>query len=630
LFVRRLFYISFLLASFCTGIFFFLLQKEWVDFSILEHHQTAKPSILLDDQGKEFARFALDKREPITYDKLPNILIKAFIAAEDWYFFSHYGISIKGILRSLLVNLCHGKKAQGASTITQQLARLMFLYYDKTFTRKIQEMFIAFQIERNLTKEQILEHYLNNIYFGRGIYGVETACNRFWNKQIQDITIDEAATLAAVAKSARLFSPLNAPLMAQKRRNIILAQMLKLDFISQTQYEEFHQKDIIIRDFIPGNPMRLYIQEWIRNWAENRWGKNTLYKKGLQIKTTINLEKQELAEEIFYKKIDEIREKIDEKLNGGMLTIEVSSGKIKTLIGGYNFHESQFNRAFQAVRQIGSIFKPFLYSCALNNGFEMDDIEIDEPLELEMLDGQIWKPRNWTHNFDGPMTLLRALTLSNNIVTIKLFLQLGAKNVIKWARKFGLKNKLPPYPSLALGTAETTVEEVASAFNVFANYGNYIKPYLVEWVKNEWGNKLWENENVKWNVLDSKTNSKMVNALTYRIKRAKVLLNTDKWIEAEAIGKTGGTNEATSTWFVGSTPELTTCVYVGRDDGKPLGQNVYANKITFPIWLDFNKNLKFVQKHFYVDPELKEVAIDWVTGLPTQNLNSLRTATILK
>ena len=630
MFFRKIFYSLFLFFAFSIGAFFCLLQKEWVDFSDLKEHDTGKPSIILDDTGQELARFQLDKREPITFDKLPKVLINAFVAAEDWNFFNHYGISVKGILRSLLVNLYRGKKAQGASTITQQLARLMFLYYDKTLMRKIQEMFIAFQLERNFTKEQILEFYLNNVYFGKGIYGVEAACKRFWNKSVNEVTLYEAATLASVAKSARLYSPLNAPLMAQQRRNVILGQMLKLDFISQDQYEESITQELVIQDFIPGNPVRLYIQEWIRTWAENLWGKDTLYKKGLKIKTTINQEKQDLAEQIFCKKIEELRETVDQKLNGGMLSIEPLSGEIKALIGGYNFHESQYNRAFQAVRQVGSTFKPFLYSCALNNGYEMDDVQVDEPFELEMPNGQVWKPRNWTHTFDGPMTLIRALTLSNNIVTIKIFLSLGAKKVIKFAKQFGLKNELPPYPSLALGTAETTVEEICSAFNVFANYGNYIKPFLVEWVKDEWGNKLWENQETKWNVLDSKTNSKMTNALSYRIKRAKYLFNEKKWIDAEAIGKTGATNDATSTWFVGSTPELTTCVYVGRDDNKPLGQNVYANKVTFPIWLDFNKNLTFNKKHFYVDPTLKEHAIDWITGLPAKDLKSLRTVTILK
>ncbi|MBD3231840.1 PBP1A family penicillin-binding protein [Candidatus Dependentiae bacterium] len=630
LYFRYVFTFCFLLFSFCIGAFLSFFEEEKFNFSALEI-TTAKPSIILDDEGKEFAKFELDKRELISFNQLPKTVIDAFVAAEDWNFFNHYGISLKGILRSLITNICLRKKAQGASTITQQLARLMFLHYNKTIKRKLQEIFLALQLEKKFSKHQILEIYLNSIYFGRGIYGIEAACRRFWNKSVTNVTLDEAATLAAVAKSAYLYSPLNAPLTAKKRRNIILGQMKKLNLISQEEYDNSIDKELIINDHISGNSIRLYIIEWIRNWAESKWGKDTLYTKGLKIKTTINTEKQNLAENIFRQKIQECKENIDKQVNGAMIAMESSSGKIKALIGGCNFQESQFNRAFQSVRQIGSTFKPIIYAAALKNGFSMDDILIDEPFELEMPNNQIWKPRNWTHTFEGPMTLVRALTLSNNIVTIKLFLQLGATTVIEWARKFGLKNEILPYPSLALGTAEATVFEMVAAFNIFANYGKYIKPYFIEWIKNEWNNKIWEKEEIEtWEVLDIKTNSKMINALSHRIKRAKILLNQKTWLQTEAIGKTGATNDASSTWFVGSTPELTTCIYVGRDDNKPLGQNVYANKITFPIWLDFNKSIKFEKKYFYIDPTLKEITIDWFTGLPTSNLKSLRSVSILK
>ena len=203
--------VSFILFSFCLGIFFFLFEKEWVDFSVLENHDSGKPSVILDEDGNVFARFQLDKREPITFDKLPNILIKAFIAAEDWSFFNHCGISFKGILRSFLVNLYKGRKVQGGSTITQQLAKLMFFSMDKDYLRKIKDALLAFQIERRFTKQQILELYLNNVYFGQGIYGVEAACKRFWNKSVFYITLEQAASLAAAVKSARLYSPINAP-----------------------------------------------------------------------------------------------------------------------------------------------------------------------------------------------------------------------------------------------------------------------------------------------------------------------------------------------------------------------------------------------------------------------------------
>ncbi len=625
-----LFKITFLFIAFFLGVFFYLFEREWVDFSSLEYYDPGKPSIVLDDQNKELFRFALDKREPITYDKLPDVLIKAFVAAEDWKFFSHCGISFKGIIRSFFVNLWHRRVVQGASTITQQLARGLFLTTKRTFLRKIQEIFLSFQLERHFTKEQILEFYLNNVYCGRGIYGIEAACRRFWNKSVLDITLDEAATLASVTRSALFYSPLNAPERSKMRRNIVLRSMQKLGFINKEECEDAIAKDLIIKDFIPGNPVRLYIQEWIRTWAENKWGKDALYQKGMKIKININDDMQEKAEKVFCEKIEEIRKDIDDQLNGGMIAIESTTGKIKAIIGGYDFAESQYNRVFQASRQIGSTFKPFLYTSALKAGLNFDDLMVDEPYVLEVSEGNFWKPRNWTRRFDGEMTLLRALTLSNNVIAAKVFQKVGADFVLECARKFGFHRELKPYPSTALGTAEVTVEELAASFNVFANCGIYIKPYLVEWVKDEWGSKIWEYEKVKRRVLDSKTNSKMVNALSHRIKRAKIILNPKKWINAEAIGKTGATNEATSSWFIGSTPELTSCVYIGRDDNKPLGEHVFASKLVFPVWLEFNKSLNFTKKHFYIDPDLHEVAIDWFTGQPADNVNSLRTATVLR
>ncbi len=627
---KIIFSIFFFFFSFSLGAYFFLMERDWVDFSVLEYYAPSKYSIILDDQGKEIARFQQDKKEPASYEKFPEVLVKAFVAAEDWNFFSHNGIYFKGMVRSLLKNIYHGRVVQGASTITQQVADLMILNYKRTLWQKIQEIFIAFKIERCFTKEQILELYVNNIYFGRGIYGVKSACKRFWNKDVEDLTIDESAVLAGIAKSAFLYSPLNAPLMSKRRRNIVLGQMRKLKFISQEEYSDSIKKEVNIKDHIPGDPVRLYIQEWIRQWAEKKWGKETLYKKGLKIKTTINLDKQKIAEKFFCEKIESMRPQISENLNGGMISIDSYTGGIKILIGGYSFYESQYNRVFQAKRQMGSTFKPFVYASALKAGYDMDSLMVDEPFELEMGDGKTWKPKNWTNSFDGEMTFLRALTLSNNIITIKLFLELGAKHVIAWAKKFGFKHQLNPYPSLAIGTAQSCVKDLAAAFNVFANYGTHVQPYLVDWVKDEWGKKIYKNEPEKRIVLDSKTNSKMVNALSYRIKRAKMIMRPKTWLKTQAIGKTGANNEAASTWFVGSTPDLTTCVYIGRDDNKPMGRNIFANKITFPIWLEFNKLLGFKRKNFYVDPELEEVAINWNTGEKADNLNSISTVTVLK
>ena len=628
---KMLFFVFFLLFSLLAGSFFYLFEYDWVDFSHLECFSPAKPSILLDDEGNEFARFQLDKRAIITFDDLPDHLVKAFVAAEDHNFFDHYGISIRGIIRSLLVNIYHGRVVQGASTITQQLARLMFLSSKRRYLRKIQEVFLSFQIERHFTKKQILELYVNNVYFGQGIYGAKAACRRFWNKSVLDITLAEAATLASVAKSALLYSPVNSPQNSRRRRNIILSSMRKLDFISFEQYKDAFSQELIVEDYISGDSIRLYIQERIRQWAEKKWGKEVLYKQGLKIQTTINRRKQELAEELFCKKIHELRPKVGDSLNGGMISMESNTGKIKACIGGYNFRESQFNRAFQAVRQMGSSFKPIVYTAALLAGIGMETVMVDEPIEMRFPGwNKVWKPKNWTRRFEGPMTLARALSYSNNIITIKTLLKTGVENVINVARAFGLKRELLKYPSLALGTAETTVKESVAAFNVFANNGTYVEPYLVEWVRDEWEKKLWEHKSYEKRILGSKINSKMVKTLSLRLEKTKKVIGGKGWIKSEVIGKTGSTNEAVSTWYVGATPELTTAVYLGRDDNKPMGKYIFGYQTAYPIWLEFYKKLHFTKKQFYRDPELKEFSIDWVSGYETDNLKSSRTVTLLK
>ncbi len=601
------------MLSVCCGTALYLFNTTQIDFSVVEQQSIAMPSVLLDDQGNELMRFEQDRRDPVSYDKIPPHLVEAFVAAEDHKFFNHIGISVKGIIRSILVNLYYRRAVQGASTITQQLARLLFLSSERTWKRKCKELFFTLQLEQQLTKEQILELYLNNIYFGRGIYGVEAACRRFWNKTVTEITLEEAATLAAVAKSARFYSPLNAPRSSKQRRNVILRSMCNLKIITAEECAIAQSKELILHDHLPGSPIRLYLYEWVRQWAEQNFGKKILYRGGLKIKTTINIAAQEKAEQSFSAVVGPMREKMGQNLNGGMISIEVGTGFIKAAVGGFDFKQSQFNRAFQAYRQMGSSFKPILYSYALKEGIEMDRVFVDEPIEIVLPGEQLWKPRNWNRRFEGPMTVARALARSNNIVSIKLLMEVGIPRVCDWATRFGIHRRLLDYPSLALGIAEATVEENAAAFNVFANNGLYVQPTIIEWVKDLHGGKLWQYEHVTHRALPVRLCSQMVNALSLRMELTR-RQNPRQWIDAETIGKSGSTNGAASVWFVGSTPSLTTAVYLGYDDNKPLGKEVFASKTAFPIWKNFNKSLVHSLKHFYKDPSLKEVHVDWITG----------------
>lgn len=612
--VFRITLYSFLnLIIFLLGFIIFLFRYPFIDFSSLENIDTGKPSIVYDNNGKELFKFALEKKEYISLDKIPKYLIDAFIAAEDHDFFSHSGISIRGIIRSFLINLYHKRVVQGASTITQQLIKILFLSYERNFLRKIKEAFLAFQIENFLTKEQILELYINNIYFGRGIYGVEAASKRFWNKGTSEVSLDEAALLASVAKSAKFFSPLNSISGAKSRRNIVLNSMNKLGFISDEEYINSRSCEVEIKLGSDLNPMRLYVQEWIRQWLERQFGRELLYKKGLKIWTTLNLDFQAKAEIIFRRRLYILSKLYGHDINGGMLSIDVTTGAIRSFIGGIDFYNSQYNRAFQAYRQMGSSFKPILYSAALFSGIDMDSTFVDEPLQLYLSQNQVWMPRNWDEQHHGTMTLAKALTISNNIIAIKVFLKIGSSVVLDFAKKFGIHRNLQDYNSLPLGVAEATIEENAAAFNVFANHGYYVKPYLIESVYNEFGEKIYENLFKKHQVLSLDVASKMVNALSIRMQKTKEYKKRN-WIDSESIGKTGSTNRSTTTWFVGSTPEITTSVYIGFDDNRSIGKNIYATHTSYPLWLEFHRLISTRKKVFYLDPKLKEALIDWNSG----------------
>jgi len=612
--VRSLFFFTFLFCSFCLGGLFFILHNKVVDFSALEHYNPGRPSILLDDEGNEWARFELDKREPISYNEIPKDVINAFVSTEDWAFFKHSGISIKGIIRSILVNIYHGRKMQGASTITQQLVRLLFLNAKKTFVRKIKEQLVALLVERQFTKEQILETYLNHVCFGCGIYGVQAAAQRFWAKDAKDLSLDEAAALAGIMRSPRNYCPLTYPLSCQKRRNIVLSQMKKLNYISQEQYEAAKKVPVTITSK-QVHSVAPHLREWIRQFLEDLLGKNRLYTGGLTIQTTLNQNVQTIAQEQFKKQYEELKASISSDVDGALISIDVRSGEMKALVGGVDFAKSQFNRALQARRQMGSVFKPILYAAAVEAGIKFSDTDIDEPIEVQQ-EKTCWSPKNFNHRFDGQMTLANALSISCNTIAAKTFLKIGADPVIGLAKKFKLRDPLYPYPSLSLGCTDQTLKEVVGMFNVFANNGVYVEPHCIKWVKDEWGSKIWKNKPCSERVISAHTSGQVSKVLQLGLKRVRKWF-PQKWVNAEAISKTGTTNDSRTCWFAAATPTLTTAVYIGCDDNRSMGRNVYPLRTAFPVWIGLNRELEFEQKKFSFDPSLTEVCVNKKTGQPT-------------
>lgn len=624
--VQSLCIVSFLSIAFLAGALIFLFSSRAIDFSVLENYNPAQPSILLDDQGREWSRFQLDRRKFVSLDQMPESLRNAFLATEDHNFYQHYGISLRGIFRSMLVNLYHGKKVQGASTITQQLVRLLFFDAKKTFKRKVKEQIFAVLVELQFTKEQILETYLNHVYFGHGIYGVQAASWRFWNKNVQDLTIDESAVLAGLVQSPTHYSPILSPKSAQKRRNIVLRLMQKRGFI-----------DELLCQYMQALPLQIqepevaiiapHLKEMIRIFLEDYVGKHQLYCGGLIIQTTMNYDIQKAAEKAFTEQVAVLKEKLSPLVDGGMISIAPTTGEIKALVGGYNFTESKFNRATQAKRQMGSIFKPFVYATALEHGACFIDTMVDEPIEIKQ-GKSVWSPQNNTRKFIGEMTLARALSYSNNTITIKTLLGVGVDKVIDMARRVHISGDLQPYPSLALGCVDETVEHVAGSFNVWVNNGVYVQPHYIRWVKDKLGVKIYKAHTIKEQVMDSKISGQVLKVLTLGIQRLKKTVG-EQWVGGDAAGKTGTTNDCRTCWFCGSTPELTTVICIGQDNNQPLGEKVYGARTSFPIWFNFSKLVTKRSQYFYYDPSLQEVTVDGKTGRLCYDKNNPERITLL-
>jgi penicillin-binding protein 1A len=598
-------------AFFC-GAIFFISQNHTVDFSRLAEYHKGTPSIVFDDEGNEITRFQLDRRMPIPLEIIPEHVINAFLAAEDWYFFDHHGLSWRGIARSLLVNMVKGRKAQGASTITQQLVRLLFFDNAKTYTRKVKEQLCTLLVEMQFTKEYILETYLNNIYFGAGIYGIEAAAQRFWGKSITEVTLAEAATLAGIICAPNRYCPLIYPLSAQRRRDAVLAAMVLRGAITQEAYTESQKKPVSTVN-IHEKKYAAHCIEYLRTVLEELVGKHTLYTKGLTIYTTLNLSMQKQAEDAFYKHVNALRDAKKMPLDGALVTLAVHDNAIKAYVGGYDFSASQFDRMQHSQRQLGSIFKLILYAAALKLGKEFSDVAVDEPITINH-GTQQWSPRNYSRDFKGPMTLAYALSHSNNIVAVKTLLEIGIAPVVALAEKTHLDATIPPYPSLALGCVDTSLLNATAFFGIFAAQGMYHKPYLLTKIKDNFGNIIWKHTaEPAEQIIDSTIAGKVSRVLQHSMRR--YLKYTDSPLAAlEMIAKTGTTNDSRTCWFMGASPTYTTGVYIGCDDNRPLGTNVFPIHTAFPIWRTCMEQWHHRVEKFVYNPLLQELCINAKTG----------------
>ena len=578
---------------------------------IIEKYEPSLSTEVYDRNGRLIYTFYLQKREAVRLSNIPRNLINAFIAIEDKRFFQHSGIDIIRLFKSALVDIISLRPVQGASTITQQLARNMFLTPQKALTRKIKEILLAIKIERTFSKQEILEKYLNIIYFGNGIYGVQTASKYFFGKPVDSLNLAECALLAAIPKSPKLFSPISNYPRAIKRQRLILKQMREGGFITEEEYKEALNTEIKINpvSLTPSGVVGPYFIDMVRNYVISKYGEDFLYKGGGKIYTTMDLDYQRVADSIlpvmldYYeeryklkpaKKEFNKREQTDQTpyLQGALITIDQNTGEILALVGGRDRSESEFNRATQSLRQPGSAFKPFVYLTAIDNGYYGCDKVNDAPIVLYESKEYEWRPKNFDNSYLGEITLRKALALSRNLATVDLILQLGPEAVASYARRCGFKTTIPPYPAIALGGISVSPMELTTAYCTIANYGKRIRPYFIRKIVNRAGVVIEENKPQTYQVFNSTTIYILINIMksVFTEGTAVPAITAYGW-SRPAAGKTGTTNEFRDAWFIGFTPEVLTTVWVGYDSVRTIKENATGTSFALPIWTLYMKEI---------------------------------------
>jgi len=581
-------------------------------------------SKVYDINGKIITEFYQENRNPISISEIPKDLINATIAIEDSDFYKHKGINIRRILIAQLENFkdliflsSKDNKPQGGSTITQQLAINTFLTREISLNRKLKDILLALQIERSFTKDEILEMYLNEIYFGHGAYGVQSAAKMYFNKNVQDLNLAECALLTGIPRGPSYYSPILNQEASLKRRNIILNRMFELNYISKEELGKAKQSPLELdynnkRD----KSTAPYFSTFILSQLLEEYGENAVYKGGLKVYTTLDLEMQNFAEKALQASGKE----------GAIIAIEPQTGYIKAMVGGKDFGESKFNRAIQAYRQPGSAFKPFIYLTALDNGFTPSNIIEDSPITFE----NGWSPENYEKEFNGPVTLREAFEQSINIVGVKLLEQVGTKKVINYSHKAGITSELRPDLSLALGTSEITPLEITSAYATIANLGVRIEPLSIIRIEDYSGNIIKENTTQMKKVFKEETCYVLINMMEGVISRGT---GWNAKIGRPVAGKTGTTNDFVDAWFIGFTPDLVTAVYIGNDDRKPLGNKMTGGVVAAPIWANFMKNaLQNNEKKDFLQPDkITKISVCKESGLlPTDSCPEILTVTFVK
>jgi penicillin-binding protein 1A len=648
----------------------------------LERYRPSSVTELYDDQGRVIGTFALQRRVIATYEDYPQVLRDALVSIEDKDFYLHSGVNLWRIVGAAYRDIESGGKVQGASTLTMQLARNLFLSPDRSFHRKIQEALLAIQIERRFTKPQIFTLYANQIFLGHGAYGFEAASEYYFSKPVKQLTPEEAALLAGLPKAPQYYSPINHPDRALKRRNLVINAMLEDGKVTTAQASAAKAKPIQLNLQKDPNSLAPNFVEEIRRYLETKYGSDQVLEGGLRVYTSLDMDLQKVAQQavldglaayerrhgwrgklpnvrtrgqalekyddpdwdqepevngyihalvtavaangaqvrfgqhtvtlsqadvswtkrklldllapgdIIYVKVLSLDAAAKSKLSleqdsgaqGALVAIDNATGEVKAMVGCRDYNLSKFNRATQALRQVGSSFKPYVYTAVMDHGGSPDETILDAPITFQTASGP-YAPHNYDQKFEGTITLRRALAQSRNIPALKLADRVGIREVIDYARRFGVTSNLPAYLPVALGSAEITLMEQTSAFSVFPNDGVRIAPRYITKVTDYEGRILEEDFPDIKDVVSSRTARIMTSMLR------EVVLHGTAAAAAKMPyplgGKTGTTNDFTDAWFIGFSPATTCGVWIGYDEKKSLGDKETGARAALPIWMQF-------------------------------------------
>ncbi|MCB4204218.1 PBP1A family penicillin-binding protein [Deferribacterales bacterium Es71-Z0220] len=681
----------FLISSLSVLVYIYKLSSELPSIKQLKDYSYKIPTLIYDRKGRLIGELGKERRYPVKFEQIPLYLKQAVIAVEDSRFYEHGGVDFLGILRAFFTNIKAGRVVEGGSTLTQQLVKVIYLTPERKLKRKVKEAILAYKIDNYLSKDKILEIYLNEVYFGRGAYGVEAAARNYFGKSVSELTLSEAALIAGLPKAPGIYAPHISLKKSLVRRDHVLYRMYEEGYLTEKEYEVAKLDEIKIIPNIPDKILSApYFIDFIRSYINDKLGLD-LYDKGYKVNTTLDVDFQNIAEKAISSNLLDLskrqgyfgvignmsEENIEEKINkvkyierygfrivkvtdvdrkyadfvsldnssedflkgrieliknrwakpygsdirllddmrkiirnddviivqktgngnyllaqepkaeSALLSMIPQTGEVLSMVGGFDYSKSMFNRATQARRQVGSLFKPIVYTAALESGMNINTQILDAPVIMDTgEEGKYWKPENFEQEFYGFTTLRQALTKSRNIVTIKVAEKIGIDKIISYAKKFGITTDFQRDLSVSIGSGAISLLEMVTAFSVFPNMGEYVEPIFVKSIEDYSGNTVYEvNEQIKYQAIKPETAQIMTDTLINVVENGTG--RKAKFINRFIGGKTGTTNDYKDAWFIGFLPNLTIGVWTGFDDFQSLGRLETGGRASLPAWIDY-------------------------------------------